>query len=67
MKHPLIIASTILSLTGIGAAAVAVVSPVAAQSAIAHATQTTTFAIQNMTCALCPVTVKKSLEKKRGK
>lgn len=66
MKHPLIIASTILSLTGFGAAAVAVASPVAAQSATAHVTQTTTFTIQNMTCALCPVTVKKAMEGVKG-
>lgn len=34
-----------------------------AQSAdAATATQSATFAIENMTCALCPVTVRKSME-----
>lgn len=30
------------------------------------ATQTTTFAIDNMTCALCPVTVRKAMEGVKG-
>ena len=30
------------------------------------ASQTATFAIENMTCALCPVTVRKAMESVRG-
>lgn len=36
--------------------------PAAAQ----EATQTLTFAIENMTCALCPVTVKRAMEAVSG-
>lgn len=66
MKHPLIIASTLLSIVGPGAVALMALSPVAAQSATVQAAQTATFAIQNMTCALCPVTVKKAMEGVKG-
>lgn len=40
------------------------IPPAAAQSAVVQiaAAQTATFAIENMTCALCPVTVKKAME-----
>jgi mercuric ion binding protein len=40
-----------------------VVAPLAA---LAATSQTTVLDVQNMTCELCPVTVKKSLEKVRG-
>lgn len=33
---------------------------------LAATTNTVTLAVQNMTCALCPITVKKSLEKVPG-
>jgi len=44
------------------------ISSVAAQSGTlrAPATQATTFAIQNMFCDLCPVTVRKSMEGVKG-
>ena len=64
MKRPLILAATLLTIGGLGLAFVPAVTPAAAQSAsqqVASA-ETTTFAIQNMTCALCPVTVKKAME-----
>ncbi len=35
-------------------------------AAFAAAPQTITLTVQNMTCALCPITVKKSLEKVAG-
>ena len=35
-------------------------------AALAATPQTTTLHVQNMTCELCPVTVKKSLEKVPG-
>ncbi|MFZ5610113.1 MAG: heavy-metal-associated domain-containing protein [Pseudomonadota bacterium] len=64
MKRPLILAAALLSLGGLGALALTTISSVAAQSAAQQvaAAQTTTFAIRNMTCALCPVTVKKAME-----
>lgn len=64
MKRPLILAATLLNLGGLGWAIIPAVPPAAAQSAPQQvaAAQTSTFAIQNMTCALCPVTVKKAME-----
>jgi periplasmic mercuric ion binding protein len=35
-------------------------------SAMAGAPQTVTLAVKNMTCSLCPITVKKALEKVSG-
>jgi len=35
-------------------------------TALAGATQTVTLEVKNMTCALCPITVRKSLEKVPG-
>lgn len=35
-------------------------------AALAAAPKTITLAVQNMTCELCPITVKKSLEKVSG-
>jgi mercuric ion binding protein len=64
MKRPLILAAALLILGGLGWAIIPAVPPAAAQSASQQVTaaQTRTFAIQNMTCALCPVTVKKAME-----
>lgn len=64
MKRPLILAAALLTLGGLGLAIIPAVTPAAAQSASQQvaAAQTRTFAIQNMTCALCPVTVKKAIE-----
>ena len=64
MKRPLILAAALLTVGGLGWAAGTTVMSAAAQSASQQlaAAQTRTFAIQNMTCALCPVTVKKAME-----
>lgn len=65
MKRTLIFAAALLALGGLGwAIIVPAVPPAAAQSASQQvvAAQTRTFAIQNMTCALCPATVKKAME-----
>ena len=64
MKRSLTIAAGVLALGAVGALATTIFSPLAAQSVAAQvtATQTATFAIQNMTCALCPVTVRKAME-----
>jgi mercuric ion binding protein len=40
------------------------VGPNAAQAA--ETTQTVVFAVENMTCALCPVTVRKAMEQVNG-
>jgi mercuric ion binding protein len=64
MKRTLILATALLTLGGSGWAIGPAVTSAAAQSASKQvaAAQTRTFAIQNMTCALCPVTVKKVME-----
>lgn len=68
MKRPLALAFTLLTLGALSTYAVNSVSPAGAQSAAVQvaAVQTTTFAIENMTCALCPVTVKKAMEQVSG-
>lgn len=42
------------------------VTPLTALTALAATPQTAVLHVQNMTCELCPVTVKKSLEKVSG-
>ena len=64
MKRSLIFATALLALGGLGWGVSPAPTPAAAQSAAVQvaAAQTKTFAIQKMTCALCPVTVKKAME-----
>lgn len=64
MSRPLILAAALLTLGGLGWATARTVLPAAAQSPSQQvaAAETRTFAIQNMTCALCPVTVKMAME-----
>ena len=64
MKRPFILAAALLTLGGLGWGVSPAATPAAAQSASQEvaAAQTKTFAIQNMTCALCPVTVKKAMQ-----
>ncbi|WP_027443925.1 heavy-metal-associated domain-containing protein [Erythrobacter cryptus] len=64
MKRPLILAAALLALGGLGWTIGTAVAPAGAQSASQQvpATQTRTFAVENMTCALCPVTVRKAME-----
>lgn len=59
MRNTLLLAVLILAPLGIGA-----VSP--AIAAEATATKTVTLAVENMTCAACPITVRKALEKVPG-
>ncbi len=59
MRKTLLLAVLTLAPLGIGA-----VSPVLA--AEAAATKTVTLAVENMSCAACPITVRKSLEKVPG-
>lgn len=67
-RTPLILATALLALGRIVWAIGTTVPTAAAQSAAQQvaAAQTRTFAIQNMTCALCPVTVKKAMEGVKG-
>ncbi|WP_339828856.1 cation transporter [uncultured Parvibaculum sp.] len=64
MKRPLIIAAGVLALGAAGILSMMAVSPISAQSASTQVAtvETETFAIENMTCALCPVTVKKAMQ-----
>lgn len=59
MKNILVVA-----LLGLTAVAPIAVVPSAAQSVATE--QTVTFAVENMTCALCPVTVKRAMEGVEG-
>lgn len=47
-------------------AALAVLAALAINPAFAGAAQTVVLDVQNMTCALCPITVKKSLQQVPG-
>ena len=68
MKRPLIVAASMLALGAAGILSVTAFSPLSAQSASTHvaAVETKTFAVENMTCALCPVTVKKAMQSVNG-
>jgi mercuric ion binding protein len=68
MKQSLIIGVSLLTLGAAGVSPGIAISPVAAQSVVAQtaSVQTKTFAIENMTCALCPVTVKSAIEGVNG-
>src|SRR3546814_15989108 len=68
MKHPVIIAAGALALGAASIPSLSVLSPLEAQPAAARteATRTATFVIQNITCALCPVTVSSTMESVRG-
>lgn len=63
MKRFLVITAGVLVLGAGGILSTIAVSPFAAQSAAAQVTavQTVSFSIKNMTCALCPVTVKSAM------
>lgn len=54
----------VLALFGLIAVAPVTAMPVAAQSVAAE--QTVTFIVDNMTCALCPITVKRAMEGVKG-
>ena len=68
MRRSLILAAALLALGGLGWTSGTAVAPAAAQSASQQvaAVQSRTFAIENMTCALCPVTVKRAMEGVEG-
>lgn len=54
----------ILAVTGAATMSMAVDKTVTANAA--QETQTLSFAIENMTCAMCPITVRKSMEQVSG-
>lgn len=54
----------VLALVGLAAVAPTTAQPVAAQTVATE--ETVTFVIDNMTCALCPVTVKSAMESVAG-
>lgn len=68
MKRHFLLAAALLALGGLGSLGLTAVSSVSAQSAAVQvaAVRSATLAIKNMTCALCPVTVKKAMEQVKG-
>lgn len=68
MKRFFVTAATALFVGTTGILSTIAVSPLAAQKAKSDVAvvQTTTFAVRNMTCALCPVTVKTAMERVEG-
>ncbi|NWG47372.1 MAG: cation transporter [Alphaproteobacteria bacterium] len=68
MKRPLVIAVSLLTLGAVGVLSNAALSPVGSQATATEvaASRTATFAVENMTCALCPVTVKSAMERVNG-
>ena len=68
MKRPFIIAACALALGIAGLVSGTAFSPLVAQSALTQvaSVETKSFTIENMTCALCPLTVKKAMESVDG-
>lgn len=64
MKQYLVTAASALALGAGAVLSMTAIVPIAAKAAAAPAVriQAATFAIQNMTCPLCPVTVKHAME-----
>jgi mercuric ion binding protein len=63
MKHTSIVLVALMTLGG-SLAALAAAAPVPAQAEAA--TQTTVLTVENMTCELCPLTVKTAMERVPG-
>ena len=61
MKRTLLIGLAVLAMAG-GGVAFAVGGAAQDRPAAASAQTQTTFAVQNMTCATCPITVRKAME-----
>ena len=68
MKQSRAIAAVVAALGGFSAGTLTIVPSIFAQSAIplVAAVRSATFAVENMTCALCPATVKKAMEQVNG-
>lgn len=61
MKQILVLVLSVFALGAGGLPSTTAFSTAAAQSTTTEATRTATFAVENMTCALCPVTVKAAM------
>ena len=66
MKKTVCIAMAVLAMAGGGVAYAVSGTAQDRPAATATAQKQTTFAIENMTCATCPITVKKALSKVEG-
>jgi mercuric ion binding protein len=68
MKRSLVVVAGVLMLGAVGILSTIAFAPVAAQSAATRVetVRTATFAVENMTCALCPVTVKAAMARVEG-
>ncbi|MDT7531457.1 heavy metal-associated domain-containing protein [Sphingopyxis sp. SE2] len=67
MKRPFIIAGGAFALATAGIMSTTFVTPLAAEAkAAVPRAQTATFAVENMTCATCPITVKKAMSGVKG-
>lgn len=70
MKRTVMISAAALGLGAAGLASAVLTlpspAPAATEQAAAVAERRATFAIQNMTCALCPVTVRRAMESVDG-
>lgn len=62
MKKTLLIGLAVLTMTGSGVALALGDSAQDRPAATVTAQQQTTFAIENMTCATCPITVRKAMK-----
>ncbi len=62
MKRTMIVAATMSGIAVTGALSFGVLLPSPAPSRVAATDQRAIFVIANMTCALCPVTVKKAMQ-----
>lgn len=68
MKRPLVIAVSLLALGPGGLLSATALTSFAAQPTTTEvaATQTVTLVVENMSCALCPVTVKSAMQQVNG-
>lgn len=68
MKRPLVIAVSLLALGTGGLLPATALTTLAAQPTTTEVAtmQTATFAIENMSCALCPITVKSAMQRVNG-
>ena len=67
MKKALIAFSAVVALGLAGSLALSLTQTTRADTDVAHATeQTQSFTIEKMTCAMCPITVRKAMERVDG-
>ncbi len=67
MKKALITLGAVVALSGTGWLAMSIAQPVLADTDAAQvAEQSQSFAIENMTCATCPITVRRAMQRVDG-